>query len=111
MKAIEMYYTVQDLATLLRYQDAWVRERVKEGAFLDPHFVPRWAGDQDVSVVEIGGETRIAASAVNRFLAGHAKATVNPVKARNMAEVRRKCARGNGEVEVSPAGVFRGGGN
>jgi hypothetical protein len=123
MRFSEAYYTVQEVAALWRYSDAWVRERVKDGSFLDPNFKPMYEGEKDPSVFEVSGETRIAASALNRFIQGRVKFTVNPIAARNMAELRRKqrarAARANGEAHVEgladgvehATGVFRGGGN
>jgi hypothetical protein len=107
-RAIEKFYSVQEVALLLGFEAQWVRERVKDGSFLDPHFVPRWEGETDLSVVELGGETRIAASGINRVLAKHAKAGVNPIKARNMAELRRREAERKaqaGQVEGFGSGV------
>jgi hypothetical protein len=57
-RVIELYYTVGDLCTLLRYSDTWVKLRIK-------------AGDFGPGVLDIRGEYRIPASGVNVFLTQH----------------------------------------
>lgn len=54
-RVVELYYTVGDLCTLLRYSDTWVKLRIKAGEF-------------GPDVLDINGEYRIPASGVNTFL-------------------------------------------
>lgn len=71
-----MHYTVGELACLLRFSEQWVRERIKAGDF----------GDQ---VLNIRGDLRVPASAVNAFLARWSSPAVG-VAGRSAGELLRR---------------------
>lgn len=85
---VESYYTVQDLATLWRFSERKIRDLVKSGAFVLRD------GDRVVAQpLEIAGEIRIPASAINAFAASHTYAYDGGVKARNQGELTRRLAQ------------------
>jgi hypothetical protein len=77
-RVVEMHYTVQEIATLIRKCDRYVRDRIKRGDFGPDSFY-------------IDGDYVVAASAVNAWLEKFRLLPVG-VKARNEAELRRKLA-------------------
>ena len=54
-RVVEMYYTVAELSCLLRFSEQWVRDRIHAGDF-GPH------------ALNVRGDLRVPASAVNAFL-------------------------------------------
>jgi len=80
MSLLEMYYTINEVATLLRFSDRWVRDRINDGSFGD-------------GVRDINGDLRIPASGVNAFLSLHPRQYDLGIKARNLGELRRKLAK------------------
>lgn len=77
-RVVEMHYTVQEIATLIRKCDRYVRDRIKSGVF-------------GADVFFIDGDYIVAASAVNAFLEAHRFPTPG-VTARSEGELRRKLA-------------------
>lgn len=82
----EAYYSVGHVACLWEMSEWWVREQVRNGKFRDEESAP----GEDESVLQIGGEIRIAASALNRFRHRHIKVMAQPVTARTRGELLRK---------------------
>lgn len=84
MKAVEMYYTVQELSLLLRLHEKTVVTKLRAGEF-------------GSAVVNLGSELRpdyrLPASSVNSFLEGRRffPNTIG-IAARNESELRRKAA-------------------
>src|SRR5688500_14482381 len=91
-RVLETYYTSEHVSVCLDVRPDWVLARIKDGTFLNPHFKPLYEGEQDISVVRIGRQWRIAGSAVNRYLQQHVFTGVDPIRARNAGELRRKVA-------------------
>lgn len=79
MNVVEMHYTTQEIATLIRKCDRYVRDKIKAGEF-----------GPDVFLVD--GEYVAAASGVNAFLEKHRLPSPG-IKARNQGEYRRKSAQ------------------
>jgi hypothetical protein len=77
-RVVEMHYTAQEIATLIRKSDRFVRDKIKSGAF-------------GAEVFSVGGDYIVAASGVNAFLEMHRLQTPG-VKARSEGELRRKVA-------------------
>lgn len=85
----EPYASVQMVAAFLEIHEQTVRQYVREGLFRDGSIADP---EEDVSVVEVGGEVRIAHSAVNRFLRARVRVTSPVIVARNRGELKRKLA-------------------
>jgi len=81
-RAVECYYTVQEVSLLLRFSERWVRERINEGAF-------------GAGVRDINGDLRIPASGINAFLDSKPRFYDPGIKARNLGELRRKIPKQN----------------
>lgn len=83
MKAMEMHYTAQELAVLMRKCDRFVRDEIKAGAF-------------GPDVFFVGGDYLVAASAANAYMERHRlpapPAVQMGVPARSEGELRRKLA-------------------
>lgn len=77
-RAVEMYYSAEAVGLLLGFSSRWVRERIGAGDLL--------------RCVELSGEWRVPASAVNEFLGRHELPQVSSVPARTVGELRRRCA-------------------
>jgi len=89
-RVVEKYYSARELSFLLGFDEKWWRERAKAGEFtiqLEGHEAPL------CQVVELGGELRIPATAVNHYLAQHPYRYDAGVKARNKGELRRKLSQ------------------
>lgn len=86
-KVPDCYYSVADVAAMWRFSEWWVRDEVRKGSFRDPSIAD---GSEDLSVLDLGGEIRISASALNRY--ARARVHVRPVGivARNRGEALRK---------------------
>lgn len=84
-RVIEKFYSVKELQFLVGFGERFWRERAQAGDFTI------YLGDEIIAQpVEISGELRIPASAVNAYLAKHPYRYDAGVKARNTAELRRK---------------------
>lgn len=74
-RAVERYYSVPETAMLLSFSERWVRDRIRAEEF--------------AGVIEVGGELRIPASAINAFLARHERLEPG-IPARTVGELKRK---------------------
>ena len=85
---IEKYYSVRELTFLLGFSERFWRERAQAGDLV-------WrVADRVVSQpLELAGELRVPASAVNAYLAAHPYRYDAGVKARNLGELRRKLGK------------------
>ena len=91
-RIVEKHYSPKELSCLLGFSSDFWRDQAKAGELTlrdveDPNRVL-------ATPVEIGGELRVPASAVNAFLACHTFAYDAGIKARNAGELRRILARG-----------------
>jgi|GEM_PF-1253740 len=87
MRPVELFYSVSELAILLRFSDATVRRWVKEGRFSPPGE----DGKADLSnCLEIGQDIRVPASGVQFFCAHNPLKYDLGIKARNKGELIRK---------------------
>ena len=75
-RAVELYLTTAQAAFALQFSPKWVRARVKDGSF--------------PGAVDVDGDIRIPASAVNRFLDDHQVKYEVPISAAGIGELRRK---------------------
>jgi predicted DNA-binding transcriptional regulator AlpA len=73
---VELYYSVPELEVLLRFSSAYLRKRIHAEEF--------------PGTVNIDGDLRVPASAVNAWLERHGLATPRGLKARTAGELRRK---------------------
>lgn len=96
-RVLEKFYSTEELTYHLGFSVRFWRERCQEGAF-----TLQIDGAVIAEPVEISGELRIPASAVNAWLAKHPYRYDAGVKARNQAELHRKLEgrRQNEEAEV-----------
>lgn len=76
MKVVEMHYTAQEIAVLIRKSDRYVRDKMKSGAF-------------GADVFFVDGEYVACASAVNDFIERH-RLPQPGIAARTQGEFRRK---------------------
>lgn len=86
-RVVEKYYSPSELSCLIGFADKFWRERAKAGEFtltIDDEVV--------CQPLEIGGELRIPATAVNAYLVKHPYRYDAGIKARNAGELRRKLA-------------------
>ena len=93
-RVVELFYTVGELAFLLRLGESTVSRKWKSGEFspAGPD------GQPDISnIVDLGGDIRIPASGVNHYLDRHRVRRTSGVAARTVGELRRKV----GQLEVS----------
>jgi excisionase family DNA binding protein len=80
-RAVEKYYSVQEVALLLSFSERWVRDQVQSGR-LD-------------RVVRIGRDVRVPASAINALLEMHSgRPRMVGIPARSVGELRRKLGHG-----------------
>ncbi len=79
-RVVEMFYTIAELTFLLRFSDSYIRQRVRDGVF--------------PGALDIDGDLRVPASAVNAWLAQHPVRYDAGIKARNKAELRRRMGKG-----------------
>lgn len=86
-RVVEKYYSPGDLSCLLGFADKFWRERAKAG-----EFTLSIEGEIVCQPLEIAGELRIPATAVNAYLVRHPYRYDAGVKARNAGELRRKLA-------------------
>jgi hypothetical protein len=94
VRVCELYYSIADLSTLLRFAEKTLRAKIKAGDFSPPGA----NGEPDLgNILEISGELRVPASGVNHFLDRHRLVYDVGVKARNLGELRRKL----GKVQTS----------
>jgi len=87
-RVVEKYYSPRELSSLIGFAEKFWRERCQAGEMT--------LRDGDVVISEpldIAGELRIPASAVNAYLARHPYRYDAGVKARNAAELRRKLGK------------------
>jgi hypothetical protein len=84
---LENYFSVQDVAAHWRKSEWWVREQVRNGEFRD---VSIEEPTDDLSVIDLGGEIRISASALNRYCRSHVHVRGQCIPARNRGEALRK---------------------
>ena len=77
---VEAYYTPSDLAALWRFSERTIRDMVKRGDFTTDSAEP----------LEIAGEIRIPASAINAYAARNTYAVARGIKARTPGELLRK---------------------
>lgn len=92
-RVVEKYYSARELSFLLGFDEKFWRQRAKDGEFTltqDAH--PDQAPVIVCQPLEIAGEVRIPATAVNAYLARHPYRYDAGVKARNAGELRRKLA-------------------
>lgn len=89
-RVVELYYSVSELAFLLRFSDTTIRKRIKAGDFSPPgeDHKPDFS-----NVIDIDGDLRVPASGVNWFLDQHPLKYDSGIRARNAAELRRKMKR------------------
>ena len=87
-RVLEKFYSVRELSYLLGFNEKWWRERAQAGDLV----LMDSAGNVVSEPVNLGGELRIPASAVNGYLARHPYRYDAGVAARNRAELRRKVA-------------------
>lgn len=83
---VEAYYTPQDLAALWRFNQRKIRDLAKAGEFT----VKDAAGQIVAEPMEIAGELRIPASAVNAYAKAHPLVYNEGIKARNRGELLRR---------------------
>lgn len=84
---VDRFYSLTELSVLLGFGERFFRQQAQQGEFTLRE------GDAVVSEpVEIGGELRIPAGAVNAWLARNPYRYDAGIKARNTAELRRKLA-------------------
>jgi hypothetical protein len=76
---LELYYTVDDVALLLRFGRKWVRQRLD-------------AGDFGQGVLDIRGDIRIPASGVNAFITRHHRVYDLQIRMANTGRMRRQLA-------------------
>ncbi len=88
-KVIEKHYSPRELSFLLGFDEKWWRQRAQAG---DLTLRDR-QGQVIAQPLELAGELRVPASAVNAYLASHPYSYDAGVKARNTAELRRKLSR------------------
>lgn len=91
-KVVEAYYTPADLAALWRFSERKIRDLVKEGNFT----LRNALGVTTAEPMEVAGEIRIPASAINAYAASHAYNYSPGIKARNQAELLRKIKQPEG---------------
>ena len=84
-RVVEKYYSPRELSFLLGFNAEFFRDQAKAGGFTFSI-----EGTVACEPLEIGGELRIPASAVNAWLARHPYRYDGDVKARNAAELKRK---------------------
>lgn len=87
-RVVESYYTPADLASLWRFSERKIRDLVRDGAFT----LRQGDGSVVAEPLEIAGEIRIPASAINAYAAQHTYAAARGVKARSAGELFRKVA-------------------
>jgi len=87
-RVVEKYYSPRDLACLVGFSEKFWRERCQAGE------MTLLEGEAVIAApLDIAGELRIPASAVNAYLARHPYRYDAGVKARNTAELRRKLGK------------------
>ena len=79
MKVPELYFSVPELSMLLKRSEDWVRKQVKASEF----------GPLG-NILSLDGDLRIPASGVNFFTERHTLEYDPGIKARNLAELRRR---------------------
>jgi hypothetical protein len=84
-RVVEKYYSPRELSVLLGFSPDFFRDEAKAGSF-----TLTVDGSVVCEAVEIGGELRIPATAVNAWLVAHPYRYDAGVKARNAGELRRK---------------------
>jgi hypothetical protein len=90
-RVLEKYYSLRELTYQLGFSERFWREKAQQGELM----LQDGQGNLISEPVEIAGELRIPASAINAFLARHAYRYDAGVKARNLGELRRKLAGQN----------------
>jgi hypothetical protein len=86
-KVLEKFYSLRELSFQLGFSERFFAERCKAG-----DFTLAVEGVTIAEPVEISGEIRVPASAVNAWLTRNPYRYDAGVKARNVAELRRKLA-------------------
>ena len=86
-RVLEKYYSPKELSTLLGFSAGFFRDRAQAG-----DFTLAVNGAVVCEPLEIAGELRIPASAVNAWLALHPYRYDAGIKARNAGELRRRIA-------------------
>jgi len=95
-RVVEKYYSPRELSFLIGFDERFWRQKAKEGEFtLSIGETPLCAP------LDIAGELRIPATAVNAYLARHPYRYDAGIKARNTAELRRRLATA-GNFEGNP---------
>ena len=90
-RVVEKHYSPRELSFLIGFDEKFWRQRAKDGEFT----LTIETGTESVVVcapLEISGELRIPATAMNAWLARHPYRYDAGVKARNQGELRRKLA-------------------
>lgn len=88
-KVIEKHYSPRELSFLLGFDEKWWRQRAQSGELT----VRDDLGNVVSEPLELAGELRIPASAVNGYLARNPYRYDAGTKARNTAELRRKLGK------------------
>jgi hypothetical protein len=86
-RVVEKFYSTAELECLLGFAPRFWRDLAKAG-----ELTLTVDGVVIAQPVDIAGELRIPASSVNAYLARHPYRPELGVKARNIGELRRKCA-------------------
>ena len=96
-RVVEKYYSARELGVLLGFSKDFFADLAKAG-----EFTLTVADQVVIQPLELGGELRIPASAVNAWLARHPYRYDAGIKARNAGELRRKL-RKEPDAEPVPA--------
>jgi hypothetical protein len=86
-RVVELYYSVTELACLLRFSDSTVRKWVKSGAFSPPG--PDGKPDF-TNILDVHGDIRVPSSGVFFFTQNNQLRRDFGTKARNKAELMRR---------------------
>ena len=86
-RVVEKYYSPRELSCLLGFDEKFWRQRAKDGEFT---LFTDGQTEPVCTPLEISGELRIPATAVNAWLQRHPYRYDAGVKARNAVELRRR---------------------
>ena len=87
-KVVEKYYSVRDLQLLIGFSERFWRDLALSG-----ELTLREGDEVLAEPVDIGGQMRVPASAINSYLIRHPyRGDPSGIKARNLGELRRKIA-------------------
>lgn len=89
MKVVEKYYSTQELQLLVGFGEKWWRQRAQAGDLT----LRDAAGNLVSQPLQLAGELRIPASAVNAYLERCPYVYDAGIAARNQGELRRKLAK------------------